>query len=215
MLLKIYSASCVILAAFLLFFAIPLDSLGLSPSAMALIFGGAVLVIFGLYVWSIHRGEGFEFGWFLANRGGFWVICISGLALSLFVSGVLARVAPNVFVPVFERGAMPIASVFVVLFWLAIIYLFGYLAISMFGTSAAIARKRPIKNTLHSIALALVCLGLAVLFFSLFTDVINEEFMRLSETIQRIAFWIFAAFLVIVGVIDGALNGHRYLDDEE
>lgn len=214
-LLKIYSASCLIFTAFVLFFAIPLDSLGLSASVIAMLFGGVILAALSLYVWGVHRREGFEFGWFLANRGGFRVICIGGFALGLFVCGMLARVVPNAVVPAFERGAMPIASVFVVLFWLAINYMFGYLAITMFGSLAANARKGLIKNTLHSAALALVCLGLAVLFFSLFTDVINDEFIRLTDSARRIAFWIFTAFLVFIGVVDGALNGHRYEDEME
>jgi hypothetical protein len=214
-LLKIYAASCLIFTAFILFFALPLDSLGLSPSVMAMLFGGAILALLGIYVWSVHRREGFEFGWFLANRGGFWVVSIGGFALLLFVCGMLARVVPNAVGPAFDRGAMPIASVFVILFWLAINYMFGYLAIAMFGASAANARRGLIKNTLHSAALALVCLGLAVLFFSLFTDVINDEFMRLTDSAQRIAFWIFTAFLVFIGVVDGAVNGHRYLESEE
>jgi hypothetical protein len=214
-LLKIYSASCLIFAAFVLFFTIPLDSLGLLPSVMAMLFGGAILALLGLYVWSIHRREGLEFDWFLANRGGFWVICIGGFALSLFIAGILARIVPEAVVPAFERGAMPIAALFVVLFWLAIIYMFAFLTISMFGHSTANARKGLIKSSLGSLAIAAVCMGLAVLFFSLFTDVINDEFIRLTEATQRIAFWVFAAFLVGVGIIDGALNGHRYDETEE
>src|SRR5687768_18464346 len=130
-LLKIYSASCLIFAAFVLFFTIPLDSLGLSPSVMAMLFGGVILALLGLYVWSIHRREGFEFGWFLANRGGFWVICIGGFALSLFVSGLLARLAPEAVVPAFARGAMPIAAFLAVPFRLATIHMFAFLTFSM------------------------------------------------------------------------------------
>lgn len=214
-LIKIYMASCLIFLAFVSFFAIPLDSFGVSPSAMAIALGSALIVILGLYVWRIHQREGIEFGWFLANRGGFWVICIAAFGLLLLVGGSLARIVPDAVVPAFERGAMPVSAVLVVVFWLAMIYMFAFLAVPMFGDMAAKMRAGMIKKGLTSMLIAAICLGLAAVFFSLFTEVINDVFVRLSETARSTALWAFVVVAAAGGVFDGLRNGKRYMEEEE
>lgn len=214
-LIKIYMASCLIFLAFVSFFAIPIESMGLSPSALAIAVGGVVLAILGLYVWRLHRREGFEFGWFLANRGGFWIICAAAFGLLLFVSGSLARIAPDAVVPAFERGAMPVAAVLVVIFWLALIYMFTFLSVPMFGDMAAKLKSGMIAKGIGSVLLAAVCLGLAAVFFSLFAEVINDVFVRLSENTRSTALWAFAIVVAAAGVIDGLINDERYLENKD
>lgn len=214
-LIKIYLASCLIFLAFLSFFAIPVDSLGASPSATAIVIGSIIITILGLYVWQILRFEGFEFGWFLANRGGFWVICLAAFGLLLIISGLLARIVPDAVVPAFERGAMPVAAVLVVVFWLALIYIFVFLAVPMFGDMAAKIRAGMFKRALGSLGLGAICLSLAAVFFSLFSEVINDVFVRLSETARSTALWVFVLAAAAAGVIDGLRNGRRYLEEDE
>lgn len=214
LLIKIYLASCLIFAAFLTFFVVPVDTLGADPSATAIVIGSIILAMIALYIWRIHRREGIEFGWFLANRGGFWVICLAAFGLLLFVSGLLARIAPDAVVPAFERGAMPVAAVLVVVFWLALIYMFTFLAVPMFGDMAAKIRAGMIKKALGSLALGAICLGLAAVFFSLFAEVINDVFYRLSESARSTAVWAFVFVAAAAGVFDGLRNGKRYLEEE-
>ena len=212
-LVKIYLASCLIFLAFLSFFVVPVDTLGAAPSATAIVTGGIILAILALYIGLVHRREGIEFGWFLANRGGFWVICLAAFALLLFISGLLARIAPDAVVPAFERGAMPVAAVLVVVFWLALIYMFVFLAVPMFGDVATKMRAGMIKKALGSLGLGAICLGLAAVFFSLFTEVINDVFVRLSETARSSALWIFTFIVVAAGTIDGLFNAKRYMEN--
>ncbi|MGQ0541629.1 MAG: hypothetical protein ACT4O9_07255 [Blastocatellia bacterium] len=207
-LLKIYSASCLIFVGFVLFFSIPFESLPLSGTSTAMLTGGAFAAVVVAYIFRLHRREGFEFGWFLANKGGFWFVTAACFGLFLFLSGLLIRIAPQAVEPAFERGAWPVAGGLVVLFWLAIIYMFGFLSFGLVGRATAFARIAQVKKALSTLALTALCLLLASLFFSLFLEVINDIFFRVSVDAQWIAIWIFAGALVAGGIF------HAFWKDE-
>jgi len=215
-LLKIYSACCLIFIGFLLFFLIPLGALPFADSVTIMILGGMILAAVGFYIYNTHSREGFELGWFLANRGGFWFIVAGCFGLLLFLSGVLLYIAPEAVQPAFERGAMPFGAVFVVLFWFSLIYMFAFLTFSGMARATAFMRIGRFERMLGSLALTVICLLMAVLFFSLFVEVVNDIFARLTPQTQRIAVWVFAVVLPVVGIVDGLRRRPSdHLEEEE
>lgn len=215
-LLKIYSVSCFILVGFVLFFSIPFESLPLSGTTTAMLTGGTILAIVAAYIIRLHSREGIEFGWFLANKGGFWFITAASFGLFLFLSGLMIRIAPQAVEPAFERGAWPVAGVLVVLFWLALNFMFGFLSFSLAGRTTGLARTGRIKSMFGTLAIGAVCLAMAGVFFSLFLEVINDNFFRISARSQSTAIWVFLVALVVVGVVHGSIVSASYwLDDED
>jgi hypothetical protein len=64
--------------------------------------------------------------------------------------------------------------------------------------------------------IALVCLGLAGVFFSLFLEVINDIAFRISVPAQRNAIWIFAAALSVSGIVYGSWgNPSKLIGDDK
>ncbi|MGH9945724.1 MAG: hypothetical protein ACRD6X_00820 [Pyrinomonadaceae bacterium] len=205
-LLKIYSASCFVVVAFILFFAwVPFDPLPFSPAVISMTFGGGALAATSAYYFSVRRREGFEFGWFLANKGGFWVVAIACFAALVFLSGLLLYIAPETFEPAFERGSWPVAGMLVILFWFSLIFMFGFLSFMQIGQATGFVRLRYIKRALGAFALAAICLLMTALFFSLFLEVINDVFFRISVPTQWKAIWIFTGLLLISGIVRGGL----------
>lgn len=179
-LIKIYSASCLIVLVFFFILHLPWGLLPFSDGVnLALV--GAVLVAFAAYyVIYFYRREGFELGWFLADRWGFWIIALAILGLVMITCGIVIYSAPDVFVPAFEQGALPFGITIVSLFWLALIYMFGYLTIGMVARIVANARLlRPVDAAINAV-IGLVCLGLTGVFFSLFLEVLNDIAVRIS-----------------------------------
>lgn len=215
-LLKIYSASCFILIGFVLFFMIPFEALPFSSAVTGMLFGGIILAIIAAYVFWIHKNEGFEFGWFLAIRGGFWIITLAFFALLVFLGGLMLFIVPQAVEPAFESGAMPAASMLVVLFWLALIFMFGFLSFVMIARTTALVRMIQIKKFFGSLAVAAICLVMAAVFFSLFVEVINDIFIHISVSAQWTAIWIFVGALVVAGIFHGSRKEvSHYLEDGE
>lgn len=200
----------------MLFFMIPFEVLPFSNAVTAMLFGGIILAITAAYVLWIHKNEGFEFGWFLANKGGFWVITLAFFALLVFLGGLMLFVVPQAVEPAFESGAIPVAGVLVVLFWLALIFMFGFLSFVMIARMTALVRTVQIKNFFGAFALAGVCLVMAAVFFSLFVEVVNDIFIRIPISAQWVAIWVFVGALIVTGIIHGSWKEvSYYLEDDD
>jgi hypothetical protein len=194
-LLRLYSASCLAITGFFCFFLIPVESLLFAPSVTAILVGGLLMALTGGYFARMFFSNTFEFGWFLANKHGFWVIIGICLGFMIFLSGLLMYIAPDAVEPAFERGAWPVAGMLVILFWFSLIFMFGFLSFSVVGQCVAFARIRRIKSAFGTLALAVVCLAMTTLFVSLFLEVVNDVFIRVSDSTQWAIIWLFAALV--------------------
>ena len=214
-LVKIYSASCLIVLGFFVVLQLPWELLPFSDGANIALVGALLVASAAYYIFYFHRREGFELGWFLANRGGFWILTIGILGLVMITCGLVIYAAPQYFVPAFEQGALPFGIALVSLFWMALIYMFGYLTIGMVARVIANIRLlKFIEAGIYSL-IALVCLGLAGVFFSLFLEVLNDILMRIGIASQWTAIWIFVGAIVVAGIVYGILKEPSYhLDDE-
>ena len=210
LLLKIYSASCLIVLGFFGFFLVPWEILPFSDGVNGMVVGGTLLAVSAFYILYFHRREGLELGWLLANRGGFWAIIVAVLGFVLLLCGTLLSVSPELFVPAFEQGALPFGIVIVSLFWLALIFMFGFLAFMLTSGATASLRVFQFGEAVKNGAMMLVCLGLAGVFFSLFLEVINDIAFRISIPNQWTAIWIFVGSLLLAGVIFGVSKDPSY-----
>lgn len=205
-LLKIYAASCVVVFAFFLFFSLPLGLLPFSDSVNLIVAGVIVLAIPSIVVgYTVHR-EGFDFGWLLSNRGGFWAILVGAFGIAAIACGSLLYFWPETFVPAFEQGAPPFGILLVSLFWLALIYMFAFLTFGTVSRSTLLLREFRFYDSLIYIILTLICLGMAAVFFSLFLDVLNDIAVKISEASRWNAIWLFVAVVVIAGVVRGLFD---------
>ena len=202
-LLKIYSASCLIVLGFFAFFLIPWGLLPFSDAVNIIVVGTVLVGVSSFYIVYFYKREGIEFGWFLANRGGLWATAVAVLGLIALFCGALLFFWPELYVPAFEQGALPFGVAIVSLFWLALIFMFGYLSVGMVARVAAYARLFRLSVVFINVLIALVCLGLAGLFFSLFLEVINDIAIRISTSIQWKAIWLFLGAVSLAGVVYG------------
>lgn len=214
-LVKIYSASCLIVLGFFVVLQLPWGLLPFSDGINLALVGGTLLAFASYYTFYFYRREGFELGWFLANRGGFWILTIGILGLVMITCGIVIYAAPQYFVPAFEQGALPFGIALVSLFWMALIYMFGYLSIGMVARVVANVRLLKFVEAAISGLIALVCLGLATLFFSLFLEVLNDILVRIGIANQWTAIRAFVGAMVVAGIAYGVLKEPSYhLDDE-
>jgi len=215
-LVKIYSASCLIVLGFFFVLHLPWGLLPFSDGVDIALVGSALVAFAAYYTFYFYRREGFEFGWFLANRGGFWIVAIAILGLVMIVLGVAVYAAPEFYIPAFEQGALPFGIALVSLFWLALIYLFGYLTVGMIGRVVANLRILRLVDAAVNALISLVCLGLTTLFFSLFLEVLNDILIRIRVGSQWTAIWIFVGVVTLAGVGFGVWKEPSYhLDDEK
>ena len=215
-LLKIYLASCLIVVGFFTFFLIPWGLLPFSDAVNLMVVGGVVFAIpAAMAAYTIKR-EGFDLGWLLANRGGFWIVTAAVLGLVVFGCGTLLFVSPELFVPAFEQGALPFGIALVSLFWLALIFMFGYFAFRVLSEAAAYTRVLRFGSAFGGLALGLFCLGLAAVFVSLYLEVLNDILIRISEGSRSAATWTFAFVLFAISLAVGVIRKpEELLDDIE
>jgi len=207
---KVYAASCLVVLGFFVVLQLPWGLLPFSDGANIALVGALLVALAAYYIFYFYRREGFEFGWFLANRGGLWVLAIAILGLVMIVCGGAIYVAPEYFVPAFAQGALPFGIALVSLFWLALIYMFGYLSIGMVARVVANVRLfKFIEAGIYGL-IALVCLGLAVLFFSLFLEVLNDILVRIAVAAQWTTIWIFVTSVVVAGIVYGIWKEPSY-----
>lgn len=205
-LLKIYSASCILVVAFFVFFSIPWGILPFSDAVNAIIIGSLFVGLAAFYIFYFYKREGVEFGWFLANRGGFWAITVILIGLTIVLCGTLLYVSPELFVPAFEQGALPFGIAIASLFWLALIFMFAYLTVGMMAKTTANVREFQFIEALINALIGFVCLGLAGVFFSLFLEVINDIAIRISVSIQWKMIWIFVGLVALAGIVYGIIE---------
>ncbi|MEO5857662.1 MAG: hypothetical protein ABIR33_01815 [Pyrinomonadaceae bacterium] len=212
---KIYSASCLIVLGFFVLLQLPWGLLPFSDGANIALVGAVLVTASAGYIFYLYRREGFEFGWFLANRGGFWILTLSALGIVMIVCGGVIYAAPQYFAPAFEQGALPFGIAIVSLFWLALIYMFGYLSIGMVARIVASVRLlKLIEAGVYSL-IALVCLGMAGVFFSLFLEVLNDILVRIVVPTQWTAIWIFVTIVVAAGIAYGVWKEPSYHFDDD
>lgn len=208
-LLKIYAASCVAVLAFFLFFSLPVRLLPFSDAVNLIVAGLIVSAIPSLYVgYSIHR-EGFDFGWLLSNRGGFWVILIGAFGIAAIACGSLLHFWPDIFVPAFEHGALPFGILLVWLYWLALIYMFAFLTFGTASRSTSLICRFRFYDALIYFILTVICLGMSAVLFSLFLDVINDIAFKVSEQARWNAIWIFVTLVIAAGAVRGLFERNK------
>jgi hypothetical protein len=199
-----------IVFAFFLFFLVPFETLSARGAAIT---AGAAGLIFlaglALYIHRLRGREGFEFGWFLAQKHGLRLIFLAGAALVLLAVSVLWFIAPpHIWQPV-ENGAMPVAILLVLLFWFAIIFMFLGFGVVCFAESAAYLRVKDFKWSAGSFALALFWLALGTGCCSLFLDVINDNFAAVSG---RTRWWVLISVAAIAAVVGVGIGGFQTID---
>jgi hypothetical protein len=214
-LLRIYSASCLIVLGFFTFFLIPWGLLPFSDAVNIMAVGAILLGFAAFYIQYFYRREGLDLGWFLANRGGLWAIAVAVLGVVAIFCGSLLYFWPGLYVPAFEQGALPFGIAIVSFFWLALIFMFGYLAVGMVARVTAYIRKLEFAHAIANALVAFVCVGLAGVFFSLFVEVINDIAIRIYVPTQWNAIWIFVGALIVSGVVYGFWEMPADLVDDE
>lgn len=202
-LLKIYSASCLLVLGFCTFFAIPWGLLPFSDAVDLTVVGGVLVASAVAYTIYHQRHEGLEMGWFLVMRGGFWVIVVGLRGIAATVCGIVLIAAPQYFEPAFEQGAFPFGAALVASFWFALIFMFAYLSCGMVATLAADIKKARFSKALGHLAIALVCLALAGVFFSLSLEVTNDLLVRITGEARLKAVWMFLGALAAGSAIYG------------
>lgn len=200
---RIYVASALFVLALFLIFAFPIDELPIGRPTTAIVVGALILAVAVPYVFRIYRREGLELGWFLSHRGGLWVIGLGLFGLFLVVCGMLFLAAPHAVEPAFEKGAWPVAGLIAILFWLALIYMFGLMTVSVTGRTVAIFRTKQFLRGIFNIALCALTAALTALFCSGLIAVIDENVLRLAESFQWRLIWISASIFVATGIVYG------------
>ena len=215
-LLRIYSASCVIVLGFFAFFMIPWGILPFSDAVNIMIVGAVLLALVAFYFFYFYRRDGMNLGWFLANRGGLWAIAIAVLGLAALICGTLLFIWPEMYVPAFEQGALPFGIAIVSLFWLALINMFAYLTFGLTAKTTAYIRMAQLSLAFIYGLIAVFCLFLAAVFFSLYLEVINDIAIRISVPIQWKMIWIFTVLLPATGIVYGFWKPPlSFLENEE
>ncbi|HEX5709346.1 MAG TPA: hypothetical protein VFX96_18740 [Pyrinomonadaceae bacterium] len=205
-----------IVVAFFIFFLIPFEVIG--PSAAALLsmsLGGGLLVWLGLYVYRLHKKEGFDVGWFMVEHRGFWRLLGGAIGLALFLVGGFWFLAPREAELRLGEAAMPLAALLVVLFWFSLIFTFLGFALVCFAQAVAYARIKEFKSAAGSFALAAFWLALATLFCSLFLEVIHDNFLGLSVATQNLILGLFALAVTCGGLLAGVFQAVEKLLPEE
>lgn len=206
-----------IVVAFCIFFLIPFEVMG--PVAAALFsmsVGGVLLIWQGFYVYRLHKKEGFEVGWFMIKHNGFWRLFSGVIGLALFFIGGVWFLAPQETERRLEKAAMPFASFLVVLFWFSLIFTFLGFSLVCFAQSVAYARIKDFKSGAGSFALSFLWLGLSTLFCSLFLEVIDDNFLRLSGATQNLILGLFALSVAVGGLFTGGYKDlEKLLPKEE
>lgn len=196
-----------IVLAFCLFFLIPFEMIGpVAVAMLSLSLGGGLLAWPGADIYRLHKKEGFEFGWFLIRHHGFRRLFSGATGLALFLIGGAWLLAPQQTERQLERGAMPFASFLIVLFWCSLIFTFLGFALMCYAESVGYFRIKDFKSGAGSFAIAVMWLGFATLFCSLFLGAIEDNFLSLSGATQNIILGSFALVVTAIGLCAGGLQ---------
>lgn len=165
------------------------------------ILGFGILAILAYHLRQIHLSEGFDLGWFLTVKKGYWRLLVGLFGLILFAAGMFGLIFPNLADELGEKHWLKFASVLVVLFWIALTSTF--LSWSLVCFSQSVGSWRLGRPGFGSFGLGFLWLLFAVLFLSLFLDVIDENFFRLSAVVQNWILGVFAVLSIIAGLVAG------------
>lgn len=205
-----------IVVAFFIFFLIPFEAMGgVAAAAFSTSLGGACLLWLGVYIYRLDKKEGFDVGEFMLAHHGFWRLFLGAVGLALFLIGGLWLLAPRETERRLEAGAMPLAAFLVVLFWFSLIFTFLGFSLVCFAQSAAYLRVKNFKSGAGSFATSTFFLALATLFCSLFLEVVDDNFLRLSGATQNVTLGLFALSAAAGGLLAGGVKDLKKLLPEE
>ena len=205
----------VIVLSFGVFFALVPDSADrFTGPVVALVMGAGFAVYAAAKFYRIRR-EGFDIGWFFAEQNGLWVIFTAVAAVILLFLGVVWLAAPQRFELLLDKHAMPVAAGLVVLFWLSLISTFLSWALVCFSQSIGYARLRDLKWMAGSFLLGVMWMGFFAVFCSLFLDVINDVFVRMSLQTRHYILAGFALVSTAAGLASGMLIDPKPLAAED
>lgn len=169
--------------------------------------GLLVLILLGVTIRRLDRREGFELGWFLAVKKGYWHLLAGAVGVALFLTGAAGLIAPQQMGQLIDAHAKKLAAVLIVLFWTALISTFLGWGLICFSEADGYRRLKNYKSFFYGFALASVFLVIGLIFVSLFLDVIDENFLRVSSSVQN---WVLA--LVALATISAGLYSGKYAD---
>ena len=216
---KIIAKISLICWGFVVAFSICLVVAGAIPADyvvfVSIILGALILTFFVYDLRKIYLTEGLDFGWFLTVKKGYWRILVGLVGLVLFFTGLFALIFPTIANELGEKNWLKIASVLVIMFWTALTSTFLGWELICLSESIGYWRIGKIKSGLGSFGLSLVWMLFAILFLSLFLQVISDNFFTISNTIQNRVLIIFAIFSVVLGLLNGKFENLKYLEDEK
>ena len=205
----------VIVLSFGVFFALVPDSADrFTGPVVALVMGAGFAVYAAAKFYRIRR-EGFEIGWFFADHSGPWVIFTAVAAFILLFLGVVWLAAPQRFELLLDKHAMPAAAGLVVLFWISLISIFLSWALVCFSQSIGYARLKDLKWMAGSFLLGGMWMGFSVVFCSLFLDVINDVFVRISLQTRHYTLVAFTLAVTATGLASGMFIDPEPLAEED
>lgn len=177
--------------------------------------GFLILALVGYNLWQIHLREGFDFGWFLTVKKGYWRILPGLFGLILFSIGLFGLIFPEIGNQLGERYAMKVAYLLAILFWMALTSTFLSWSLVCFSEATVYWRLAKAKTAVGSFGLGILWLLLATLFLSLFLDMINENFFNLSAKTQNWILGVFAFLSLVTGVLSGRYEDLKRFAEEE
>ena len=205
-----------IVTAFFIFFLIPFEVMGpVAAAAFSMSLGGGSLLWLGLYVYRLNKKEGFDVGWFMIAHHGLWRLFLGVVGLALFLIGGFWFLLPRETERRLGEAAMPFAAFLVVLFWFSLIFTFLGFSFVCFAQSVAYVRIKDFKSGAGSFAISTLWLGLATLFCSLFLEVIDDNFLRVSGATQNLILGLFALCVAAAGIFAGGYKDLKKLLPEE
>lgn len=204
---------------FVVVFVICLISVGAIPENLvgvsSIILGALILALFLYDLRKIYQKEGLDFGWFLTVKKGYWRILAGLVGFCLFLIGLFATIFPTVAHELGERHWLKIASILVIMFWTALTSTFLGWELICLAESIGYWRIGKTKSALGSFALGILWLLFALLFLSLFFDVINDNFFAITAKVQNWILIIFAIFSIVGGLVSGIFEDLSYLEDKK
>lgn len=212
-LLRLFWVSLIIVIGFCFILQLPWALLPFPDAVNVVLVGSVLLAFVGYYTIYHYRREGWDLGWFLTRRAGLWVIGITVIGLVMVVCGLVLQIAPDIFLPAFEQGALPFGIALVSSFWLSLIFIFAFLSVKMVMQVVALLRIRNFAEAVINLLILIVCLALAALFVSLFLEVLSDIAMRIGEVNRSRVTWISISLILIVGFFAGSIADPKKLLD--
>lgn len=200
----------VFIAFLLVAIIIPADYLGFVSTILGLV----ILALFIYNLRQIYLREGFDFGWFLTVKKGYWQMLFGLLGLGLFSVGLFGLLFPNIANQLGERHWLKVAKILVILFWTALTSTFLSWELVCLAEATAYWRIGKLKEAFQAVGLGILWLIFAILFLWMFLEVINDIFFNLSAAAQSWILGIFAILSLIIGLWSGRYENPARLTKE-